>query len=41
MKKIVIVFGLLLMQCGLISAQYVVKSQEELVQLQQLPLEKM
>lgn len=40
MKKIVLIFGLLLMSCGLISAQYVVKSQDELAQLKKLPLEK-
>ncbi len=40
MKKISILFGLLLVQCGLVSAQYVVKSQDELQQLKKLPLEK-
>ncbi|MCP4977682.1 MAG: hypothetical protein GY931_16145 [Maribacter sp.] len=40
MIKRLILLGLLFVQCGLLSAQYVIKSQEELVQLQQLPLEK-
>lgn len=40
MKKIVLIFGLLLMPCGFIFGQYVVKSQDELAQLKKLPLEK-
>ena len=40
MKKILILLGLLFLHFGILSAQYVIKSQEELVQLQQLPLEK-
>ena len=40
MKKIILIFGLLLMYCGFISAQYEVKSQDELAQLKKLPLEK-
>ena len=40
MIKRIILLGLLFVQCGILSAQYVIKSQEELVQLQQLPLEK-
>ncbi|WP_273567021.1 hypothetical protein [Maribacter halichondriae] len=40
MKKITLLFGLLFVQCGLVSAQYVVKNQDELQQLKKLPLEK-
>ncbi len=40
MKKRLILLGLLFLHYGILSAQYVIKNQEELVQLQQLPLEK-
>ncbi|MBT8305749.1 MAG: hypothetical protein KJN85_02310, partial [Maribacter sp.] len=40
MNRRLLLLGLLFAQCGLLSAQYVVKSPEELMELKKLPLEK-